>query len=110
MAGRGPDVVQFSTYDLPIQIEAKTTAPLNDFMTKAWLAENQHDFLLPWENTVYDGQVRALYWNSLLGCSLWYRQDLLEKKNLKVPKSWDEIVSAGQAVQTPQIAGYLTGL
>lgn len=110
MAGRGPDVVQFSTYDLPIQIEAKTTAPLNDFMTKAWLAENQHDFLLPWENTVYDGQVMALYWNSLLGCSLWYRQDLLEKKNLKVPKSWDEIVSAGQAVQTPQIAGYLTGL
>jgi multiple sugar transport system substrate-binding protein len=109
-AGRGADVVQFSTYDLPIQVEAKTTSPLNEFMTKAWLGENQSDFLLPWENTVYDGQVMGLYWNSLLSSSLWYRQDLLEKKGLKVPKTWEEIVAVGAAVQTPQIAGYLTGL
>lgn len=110
MAGRGADVVQFSTYDLPIQVEAKTTYPLNEFMSKAWLDENQKDFLLPWENTIYDGQVMGLYWNSLLGSSLWYRQDLLDKKGLKVPKTWDEIAAVGAAVQTPQIAGYLTGL
>ena len=110
MAGRGPDVVQFSTYDLPIQVEAKTTAPLNEFMTANWLAENQHDFLLPWENSVYDGQVMGLYWNSLLGASLWYRQDLLERKGLKLPRTWDEIASIGAAVQTPQTVGYLTGL
>jgi ABC-type glycerol-3-phosphate transport system substrate-binding protein len=66
VAGRGPDVVQFSTYDLPIQVEAKTTAPLNEFMSKSWLAENQDDFLLPMENTVYGGQTMGLYWNSLL--------------------------------------------
>jgi multiple sugar transport system substrate-binding protein len=52
----------------------------------------------------------GLYWNSLLGSSLWYRQDLLEKKGLKVPKAWDEMAAAGAAVQTPQVAGYLTGL
>lgn len=109
-AGRGADVVQFSTYDLPIQVEAKTTYPLNEFMSKAWLAENQGDFLLPWENTVYDGQVMALYWNSLLGSSLWYRRDLFETKGLKPPKTWEEIATSGAAVQTPQIAGYLTGL
>lgn len=109
-AGRGPDVVQFSTYDLPIQVEAKTTYPLNEFMSKAWLAENQDDFLLPLENTVYDGQAMGLYWNSLLGSSLWYRQDLLEKKGLKVPRTWEEIATVGAAVQTQQIVGYLTGL
>lgn len=110
MAGRGPDVVQFSTYDLPIQVEAKTTAPLDEFMSKSWLAENRDDFLLPWENTVYGGQSMGLYWNSLLGSSLWHRKDLLEKKGLKVPKSWEEIATVGAAVQTPQVAGYLTGL
>jgi multiple sugar transport system substrate-binding protein len=110
MAGRGPDVVQFSTYDLPIQVEAKTTAPLNNFMSKSWLAANQGDFLLPWENTVYGGQTMGLYWNSLLGSSLWHRRDLLEKKGLKVPKTWEEIATIGASVQTPQVAGYLTGL
>ncbi len=109
-AGRGPDVVQFSTYDLPTQVEAKTTHPLNEFMSKTWLAENQDDFLLPWENTVYGGQVMGLYWNSLLMSSLWYRQDLFEKKGLKAPKTWDEIATSAAAVQTPQIVGYLSGL
>lgn len=109
-AGRGPDIVQFSTYDLPIQVDAKTVAPLGKFMTSAWLAENKGDFLLPWENTVYDGQPMALYWNALLASSLWYRQDLLDSKGLKAPRTWDEISSVAVAVQTPQIAGYLAGL
>jgi multiple sugar transport system substrate-binding protein len=109
-AGRGPDVVQFSTYDLPIQVEAKTVAPLGDFVTSAWLAENKADFVLPWENTVYDGQPMGLYWNSLLASALWYRQDLLDRKGLKAPRTWDEIASVAGAVQTPQTAGYLAGL
>jgi multiple sugar transport system substrate-binding protein len=110
MAGQGPDVVQFSTFDLPIQVEAKTIHPLSEFMSKAWLTENREDFILPWENTVYGGQVMALYWNTALQSALWYRQDLLEKKGLKVPRTWDEIATVGGAVQTPQVAGYLTGI
>lgn len=38
---------------------------------------------------------------------LWYRKDLFAKANLQPPKTWDEMVAAGKAVQeqNPGIAG-----
>jgi len=33
---------------------------------------------------------------------MWYRKDLLEKANLEVPKTWDELYAAAKAINQPQ--------
>lgn len=109
-AGKSPDVAQLSTYGLPLHISAGSLKPLNDYVGKNWTKEQKEDWVLPPENCEYDGQQMAYYWNSSLQNLFWYRKDLLTKKGLSVPKSWDELAEVAKALTTDRVAGYLLGL
>lgn len=61
------------------------------------------------EGALYDGQLYAVPWYNN-GPGIWYRKDLLDEAGLTVPKTYDEIVAASQALQTPEIAGYVLPL
>jgi len=108
MSGSGPDLAQLSTTNLPDQVGAGTTAPLNDVVGKHWSKAERDDFLLPWENTTYDGNVMAAYWSSLLNNEFWYVDDGLEGPP---PANWAAMADwlrPGMRKQGNQ--GFITGL
>lgn len=88
ISGAGPDVAQLSTTNLPDQVGAGTAAPLDDYVGKEWSEEEKNDFLLPWDNTVYDGQKMAFYWNVLLNNEYWYLKDEVDGQP---PTNWNEL-------------------
>lgn len=108
LAGNGPDVAQLSTTNLPDQVGADTAAPLNDYVDKYLSADQKNDFLLPRENTVYDGKTMAYYWSTLLGNGFWYLKDLVDGPP---PMDWNKLPpylkAAGDKAQIP---GFLIGL
>jgi multiple sugar transport system substrate-binding protein len=108
LAGNGPDVAQLSTTNLPDQVGADTAAPLNDYVDKFLSADQKNDFLLPHENTVYDGKTMAYYWSTLLGNGFWYLKDLADGTP---PMDWNKLPpylkSAGDKAKIP---GFLIGL
>ncbi|SHI20617.1 extracellular solute-binding protein [Pollutimonas bauzanensis] len=108
LAGTGPDVAQLSTTNLPDQVGAGSAAPLNDYVDKYLSEEQKNDFLLPRDNTVYDGQTMAYYWSTLLGNELWYLKDAV---NGEPPMDWNELPAylkaAGDKAGVP---GFLIGL
>lgn len=108
LAGNGPDVAQLSTTNLPDQVGAGTTAPLNDYVDKYLSADQKNDFILPRGNTVYDGQTMAYYWSTMLGNGLWYRKDLVDGPP---PMDWNKLPpylkAAGDKAHIP---GFLIGL
>lgn len=108
MSGSGPDLAQLSTTNLPDQVGAGTTAPLNDVVGKHWSKAERDDFLLPWENTTYDGKVMAAYWSSLLNNEFWYVDDGLQGPP---PANWAAMADwlrPGMRKQSNQ--GFITGL
>jgi len=108
LAGTGPDVAQLSTTNLPDQVGAGTAAPLNDFFAKGWSQAQKDDFILPWDNTVYDGQKMAAYWNSLLNNEFWYLKDTV---NGEPPTNWNDLPAfLKPAADKYGVPGFLTGL
>lgn len=108
LAGGGPDVAQLSTTNLPDQVFAGTAAPLDDLVGKGWSKEEKADFLLPWENTVYEGKKMGFYWNSLLNNEFWYLRDAVEGAP---PSDWSKLADfVRPAAARTSAAGFLTGL
>lgn len=108
LAGTGPDVAQLSTTNLPDQVGARTAASLNDFVGKTWSQTQKDDFILPWDNTVYDGQKMAFYWNSLLNNEFWYLKDTVDGPP---PMNWNDLPAfLKPAANKNNVPGFLTGL
>ena len=108
LAGGGPDVAQLSTTNLPDQVGAGTAAPLNDYVAKGWSEEQKSDFVLPWDNTVYDGQKMAFYWSSLLNNEFWYLKDEVEGQP---PTNWNELPGFLKPfAEKRSKPGFITGL
>lgn len=108
LAGTGPDVAQLSTTNLPDQVGAGTTVPLNDYVDKHLSASQKSDFLLPSKNTVYDGKTMAYYWSTMIGNELWYLKDALDETP---PMHWDAFAqSLKPAAAKLGVPGYLVGL
>jgi multiple sugar transport system substrate-binding protein len=53
----------------------------------------------------YEGKLGGVPWFNN-GPGLYYRKDLLDAKGLKQPKTYDELLNAANALQTPDIAGF----
>jgi ABC-type glycerol-3-phosphate transport system substrate-binding protein len=107
-AGRGPDVVRIFSQNLAMHIPTKTILPLDDFF-RYWTKEQREDFIFPWEDTVWNGQKMAFYGDHRVRM-LWYRADLLRAKNLKPPRTLEEVAQVAKAVMTDQIVGFGIGL
>ncbi len=108
MSGAGPDVAQLSTTNLPDQVGAGTAAPLDDFVGKGWSQAQKDDFVLPGNNTVYDGRKMAYYWSSLLNNEFWYLKDEVEGE---IPTDWNKLPDFLKPQQEKRDKpGFLTGL
>jgi multiple sugar transport system substrate-binding protein len=108
LSDNGPDVAQLSTTNLPDQVGAGTAAPLNDVVGKGWSQAEKNDFVLPWDNTVYDGQLMAVYWSSLLNNEFWYLRDDVEGTP---PSNWNELPGfLKRFAEKSGKPGFLTGL
>ncbi len=105
-AGEGPDVAQLSSTNLPDQIAAGTVAPLDDMVGKTWKKKDRDDFILPWDNTVYNGRKMAYYWNTLLNNELWYLKDI----GGTPPDNWTKFALWLQSHSKSGMSGFLTGL
>jgi ABC-type glycerol-3-phosphate transport system substrate-binding protein len=108
LGGGGPDVAQLSTTNLPDHVAAGTLRPLDEYVGKGWTQAEKDDFILPWDNTVYDGRKQAFYWNTILSNQLWYLGDEVAGKP---PMDWDRfaefLVPQSKKANKP---GFLTGL
>ncbi len=71
---------------------------LVDFRPYAGEVEEAHfpDII---RNSTVDGRLVALPWFANIG-RLYYRQDLLEKYDQKVPATWDELATTARRIQT----------
>ncbi|MEN8833119.1 ABC transporter substrate-binding protein [Pacificibacter sp.] len=83
-------------------------APLNDLIDADQIAAYNPSFLSA--ATVDDNVYAApLY---LDGTHLFYRSDLLEKYDIEVPKTWEEVISASKTVMegegNPQLYGFVS--
>ncbi len=108
LAGTGPDVAQLSTTNLPDQVGAGTAAPLNEFFAKGWSQAQRDDFILPWENTVYDGQKMAVYWNLQVNNEFWYLKDTVDGQP---PMNWNNLPAfLKPAADKHRVPGFLLGL
>lgn len=108
LAGNGPDVAQLSTTNLPDQVGAGAAAPLDDVVGKGWPQAERDDFVLPWDNTVYDGRKMAFYWNSLLNNEFWYLEDAVDGPP---PMDWEALPGfLKPAAEKRGMSGFLTGL
>lgn len=53
----------------------------------------------------YEGKLGGVPWYNN-GPGLYYRKDLLSSKGLAVPKTYDDLLNAAKALQTPDMAGF----
>ncbi|MCL4745401.1 MAG: sugar ABC transporter substrate-binding protein [Burkholderiaceae bacterium] len=95
-AGRTPDVARILGWDLPTLVAAGSLAPLNEFTDK-WPKEVRADFMIDWDATVWNGQKLAIPYELRIPL-LWYRADLLKEVGKGVPRTIDELVDAGKAL------------
>jgi multiple sugar transport system substrate-binding protein len=100
------DIFSVNVPNVPEYAAAGWTQPIDDVIPE----EERGDFYTgSIEGALYDGQLYAVpHYNN--GPGIWYRKDLLEDAGLDVPTSYDELVAAAQAIQTPEIAGYVLQL
>jgi ABC-type glycerol-3-phosphate transport system substrate-binding protein len=107
-AGKGPDVVRIYSPNLPIQVGGKSIIPLDSFF-EYWTKEQREDFLFPQNDTVFDGKKMAFY-GDIRTYLLWYRADMLDAKNVKLPHSLDELAEVARELTTDKVVGYAVGL
>lgn len=108
-AGGGPDVIQIFSNQLAQHVKAKSIAPLTPYVDE-WVKTNNGDYLVNLDDLKYDGQVMALPWELRVLSALWYRKDLLEKANEKVPQTLDEISTTAKKLATGRVNGFVVGL
>ena len=107
-AGRTPDVARVLIWDLPQLVKAGTAAALDSFTDK-WPASVRNDFLVEWNATVWDGKKMAIPYEHRVFV-LWYRKDLLAAAGLGVPKTTEELIQAGRALNKGNTQGMVVGL
>jgi len=89
------DLIQFDT--IWPGILAPNMLDLGPYIEKAGFDTTQFYPRL-YQNNVVDGKVVGLPWFTDAGL-LYYRTDLLEKYNLDVPTTWDELTTEAQTIQ-----------
>jgi multiple sugar transport system substrate-binding protein len=104
-SGKGPDVVRVYPEAYQLQIEAGTLMPLDKYTR----GMDQADWLVDWNQTVFNGHKMFLPIETR-AASLWYRQDFLDKAGMKVPRTFEELATAGAAVtKATGVMGYAVG-
>lgn len=106
-AGQGPDILNVYTDQLSMHVAAKTIRPLDEFVAKMPASERD-DFVSNLEFFKFKNKVMALPWETRVWL-LWYRQDVLEKAGLKVPRTLDELGRVAGKISNDQAMGFGIG-
>jgi multiple sugar transport system substrate-binding protein len=101
--GAGPDIFFISPGDFMKFAKSGTMMDLNPYFDKGV----KDDFLpAAMDAVTYDGKVMALPFElEILG--LYYNKDMLQKANVAVPKTWDELHAAAKKLTTKDVAGLI---
>jgi multiple sugar transport system substrate-binding protein len=101
------DVISIDVIWPAPMVAAGWLAPLDQ-----WFSKERRDEFLPGAikaNTI-GGSIYGVPWYTDAGL-LYYRKDLLEKHNAKVPGTWDEMIATAQRIvqaeNNPQLGGFL---
>jgi multiple sugar transport system substrate-binding protein len=77
-----------------------------------WFSRDKREDYLPGaiQANIIGGKIYGIPWYTDAGM-LYYRKDLLQKHNVKVPTTWDELIASAQRVvqaeNNPQLMGFL---
>lgn len=101
------DVISIDVIWPAPMVAAGWLAPLDQ-----WLPREKREDYLPGavQANVIGGKIYGVPWYTDSGL-LYYRKDLVQKYNVKVPTTWDELIAAAQRVtqgeNNPQLIGFL---
>src|SRR5215831_3321601 len=96
------DIVSMDVPYVPEFAAAGWTISVDEILPKDEQAKFSQGTL---HGATYDGKLGGVPWYNN-GPGLYYRKDLFAAKGLKPPKTYDELLTAAQALQTPDIAGF----
>jgi multiple sugar transport system substrate-binding protein len=96
------DIVSMDVPYVPEFAAAGWTIAVDDIMPKD---EQAKFFQGTLHGATYEGKLGGVPWFNN-GPGLYYRKDLFAAKNLKPPKTYDELLAAAKALQTADIAGF----
>jgi multiple sugar transport system substrate-binding protein len=100
-----PDVIRIQDMFLSLNVAAGTLAPLDAYAR----GHNWNDSLIPKKAVVFNKKIVAIPHD--VRCPvLEYRADLLQKKGLKVPQTWDELGKTGALLSENGVSGFEMGL
>ncbi len=100
------DIVSADVPFVPEFAAAGWTISLQDALSQS---ERDGFFKGTLDGATYQGKLYAFPWYNN-GPGLYYRKDLFDQKGLKAPKTYDELLSAAKALQTPELSGFVMQL
>jgi multiple sugar transport system substrate-binding protein len=96
------DIVSMDVPFVPEFAAAGWTIPVDEILPKD---EQAKFFQGTLHGATYEGKLWGVPWYNN-GPGLYYRKDLFDAKGLKPPKTYDELLNAAKALQTPDMAGF----
>lgn len=106
-AGNSPDVSFIRDKEFARHMQVGSIKPLDEYIA-ADLTEEEIQDHLNWKMGEYEGK-KYVFPTSYIGTALYMRADLLKEKGLKAPKTWEEFVEVGKAINSKETVGYLFG-
>jgi len=95
-AGDGPDVILLAPPFIPNYVNSGSLLPLTEYFTDEILADFSKGMV---DIATMGGDIYTIPQRmDLLG--LWYDAKLFEAEGVKVPETWDELISAAKALTT----------
>ncbi|GAA3929843.1 ABC transporter substrate-binding protein [Microbacterium soli] len=93
-AGKGPDLVQLSTHDLPDYVISERVVDITEYVSK------HEDNYTPasWAAVSFDGQVYGVP-QGIGPAATMYRTDIFEDLGLEMPETWDEYLETARALK-----------
>lgn len=107
-AGNAPDVSYVHGRAFFKHMSADSLEPLNKYIERDLSDADKRDFLL-WDRIGMHEDQKYVFPIAFTAETLLIRKDLLDKAGLEPPRTWEEFVEAGKAMQTPEVAGFLFG-
>lgn len=100
--GNTPDLCQVGTTWMAEFAETGTLAPLDDFVFQSRVISKEKFFSGSWQTNVIGGTLYGIPWYFEIRL-LFYRKDLLEKKNFThPPRDWEELERIASATTTDE--------
>lgn len=106
-AGQGPDILNVYSDQLPMHVAAKTIQPIDDLVAKLPEAE-RNDFVTSLSAFMSGGKLYSLPWETRVWL-MWYRNDLLTKAGVGVPRTLDELGVVAGKLSNDQVMGFGMG-